>query len=113
MFRSSVLQGSILGLVLLNIFINDLVAGVQCILSKFADDLKLRVAVGSQHGSESLRNLWKKSRERNNYNSSRLVSMNHESITLSNVFLSGSKRYARNSKQKVSVFKSVMGTYVS
>lgn len=51
---SSVLQASILGPVLFNVFVKDLHAGVKCTISTFADDTKLGGAVDSLEGQEVL-----------------------------------------------------------
>lgn len=52
--NSSVLHSSALGIALFSIFINDLEAGVECILSKLIDDTEMGGTVDPLLGQEAL-----------------------------------------------------------
>lgn len=51
---SAVHQGSIMGLELFNIFINNIDSGIEYVLSTFADDTKLRGAVNMVEGRDAI-----------------------------------------------------------
>lgn len=51
---SSVPQRSVLGLVLFNIFLNDINSGIECTLSQFADDSKMSGVVDMTEGWDAI-----------------------------------------------------------
>ena len=46
---------SVLGLMLFNIFINEIDSAIECTLSKFVDDIKLCGAVGTHEGQDVIK----------------------------------------------------------
>ena len=54
LLMNSIPQASILGLIIFNIFINDIDDGIECILSKFVDDTKLNSVADTPEGRDAI-----------------------------------------------------------
>ena len=51
---SAIPQGLVLGLVLFNVFVGEVDSGIECTLSKFADDAKLNGAADMLEGRDAI-----------------------------------------------------------
>jgi len=52
--QSSIPQGLVVGPVVFNIFVSDMDSGIECTLSKSADDIKLRGVVNTLEGRDAI-----------------------------------------------------------